>query len=712
MKNLVRLILIGIFCVVNLAASEPAVWSVNSRADVLRGEARGVSISETGAITLAPRLSEIFKTDAPYVWSSAVDRNGNVYLGTGGDGRIYRVAANGANTLFADLNELNVSALAIGKSGELYAATSPDGKVYRVASNGAAEVFFEPKEKYIWSLALMDDGSLAIGTGENGKIYVIETNEPQPEIAVLYDSSDANIITLTTDRQGNLYAGTDGNGLILRVAANGKAFALLDSPLREIHQIVVGRDDSIYALALSESAAVAPKPAPTAPTENLNAQPEPANTPEPPAKSRYDLTGAKSVIYRITSDGTSSVIWNSPNVTAFSIRANDNGDGVLVGTSDKGRIYNVGDDGRETLVLQSNENQISTIRSDGKSLLATSSNPGKLFRVAAETNSEGTYESSILNARTNAAWGRIWWRSNGNVVLQTRSGNTERPDETWSDWSQNYTDPKGAQIASPTAKFLQWRATLKGAATLSETSVAYLAANIAPEVLSIQILPTNVGLIVNPPLQIDPNIELSGIDPTVFGLPPVVNIPPRRVYQRAARAIQWTAEDRNGDRLEYAVYYREVNDANFKLLRDNLRDNFLTVDGLSLADGRYVFKIQANDSPSNPATRILAGERVSEPIDIDNTAPIVAAVGAAQTVGDKTRVVFEASDSSSRLQRAEFSVNGGEWREIYADDGISDGQRERYTVEIALQNPGEYAVTLRVFDVNGNTGNARVLTRR
>jgi hypothetical protein len=44
-------------------------------------------------------------------------------------------------------------------------------------------------------------------------------------------------------------------------------------------------------------------------------------------------------------------------------------------------------------------------------------------------------------------------------------------------------------------------------------------------------------------------------------------------YQRGARAIQWTAEDRNNDRLEYAVYYREVGETEFKTLRENLREN-------------------------------------------------------------------------------------------------------------------------------------------
>ena len=715
MKKYISFILIGLFCASGLKASEPAIWSINTRGEWLKGEAKGVSITDAGAITLAPKLSEVFKTEQPYVWSSAVDAGGNVFMGTGSDGRIYRVDASGKGAIFADTNELNVSALAIGAGGELFAGTSPDGKVYRFNASGTPEVYFEPKERYIWSLAVLSDGSLAIGTGENGRIYRVRQANAKPETSLLFDTSETHIISLATDKQGNLYAGTDGSGLVLRFTPDGKPFALLDSPMREIHQIAVGVDGSIYALALSEATST-PKttvPATTA-AENLTAATEPvvSATPEAPPKSRYDLTTAKTVIYRITPDGGNDVIWNSPNVTGFSIAANANGDGVTLGTSDKGRIYSITNDGRETLLLQSNEGQISTIQTRGNQMLATSSNQGKLYRFGAETGAEGSYESTVLNARSGAAWGRIWWRSNGSVILQTRSGNTEKPNETWSAWSANYTDSNGAQVSSPAAKFLQWRAVLKNSATLNEVSVAYLARNIAPEVLSIQILPTNVGLVANPPIQIDPNIENSGIDPTFFGLPPTANIPPRRVYQRAARALQWTAEDRNSDRLEYAVYYREIGEANFKLLRENLRENFLTIDGLALADGRYIFKITAKDSPSNPSAQVLSGERTSEPIDIDNAAPVVSAVGAPQNTGDKTRVSFEATDASSRLQKAEYSVNGGDWQEIYANDGISDGPRERYTLEIPLKNAGEYTITLRVFDANGNAGNARILVRK
>ena len=101
------------------AASGPSLWTVDSRTDVLKGDAHGVSIDQNGAITPAPRLTEVFKTGQSYIWSSAVDANGNIFLGTGGEGKIFRVDTNGKGTLFTDLNELNVSAIVIGNSGEL-----------------------------------------------------------------------------------------------------------------------------------------------------------------------------------------------------------------------------------------------------------------------------------------------------------------------------------------------------------------------------------------------------------------------------------------------------------------------------------------------------------------------------------------------------------------------------------------------------------------
>src|SRR5437588_3372126 len=235
-------------------AREPVVWEMSSRAELLRGEAHGVSVTDNGMLTLAPRFNQLFNTEQPYVWSTAIDAAGNVYLGTGHDGKIFRVTTDGKGTLLYKASELDVTALAVGGDGALYAGTSPDGKVYRVTPDGKAEVYFDPNDKYIWSLAVLRDGSLAVGTGDNGKLYRVRAAGAKPESSLLINTNQTHVMSLAVNQQGDLIAGTDPGGLVLRISPDGKAFGLYDASLREIHALAAAPDGSIYALGLSEAA--------------------------------------------------------------------------------------------------------------------------------------------------------------------------------------------------------------------------------------------------------------------------------------------------------------------------------------------------------------------------------------------------------------------------------------------------------------------------
>ncbi|HXQ72790.1 MAG TPA: hypothetical protein VN844_19990, partial [Pyrinomonadaceae bacterium] len=599
-------------------AGQPALWETSGRAELLKGDARGVSITDNGVVMLAPKLNEIYNTQQTYVWASAIDSQGNVYLGTGHDGKTFKIAANGTGSLLFDAAELDVTALAIGRDGVVYAGTSPDGKVYRIGADGKADVYFDPGDKYIWSLAVMSDGSLAVGTGDNGKLYRVRSAGASPETSLLANTNQTHVISLAVTLQGDLIAGTDSGGLVLRVSPDGKMFALFDTQLREIHALAPAADGSIYALALSDAAATARAPStpPTPqPTEGggtpstsvtitaIDESGVPIQGQTTPTRSRSDVSSARSAVFRILPDGATDVVWSSPTVTAFAIAPSLQTGSVLIGTADKGRIYSVTNDGRDTLLLQSPEGQISSLFVKNNQIYAASSNQGKLFRFGNELVSEGTYESPVRDAKLTAAWGKIWWRGTGAVEVQTRTGNGERPDATWSDWSTPYRNPDGNQISSPRARFIQWRATVRSTASsapasIEDISVAYLPRNVAPEVLSISVLPIGVGLQQMAQVAVDPNVESSGLDPSVFG--PVAPVPPRRFYQRGARSFQWQAEDRNSDTLEYAIYYRAMNEQTFRLLKDKLRENFYTIDGATLADGRYVIKVVVSDSPDNP----------------------------------------------------------------------------------------------------------------
>ena len=725
----VTLLFIGV-AVSAAYSGQPVIWETSSRAELLKGDARGVSISDTGVLTLAPNLIEVFNTEQAFVWSSAVDNQGNVYLGTGHDGKIYRVSSDGRGSLFYDAAELDVTALAVSRDGSLYAGTSPDGKVYRITSNGTAEVFFDPADKYIWSLAVLTDGTLAVGTGDNGKLYRVRAAGAKPEASLLIATNQTHVMSLAVTAQGDLIAGTDPGGLVLRISPEGKAFALFDAHLREIHALAPAADGSIYALALSDAASgrqpsvPAPAPQPTDASSStgtsvtitaIDESGAPVQSTGQPARSRTDVSSARSAVFRILPDGGADVVWSSPSVTAFAIVAALQPGSVLIGTAEKGRVYSVTNDGRDTLLLQSSEGQISSFAMQGGQVYAASSNQGKLFRFGKQLVTDGSYESPVRDAKLTATWGRIWWRGSGNVELQTRTGNGERPDATWSDWSPAVRDPNGNQITSPRARFIQWRATLRtagaaGQTWMEDTSVAYLPRNVAPEVLSITALPIGVGLQQIAQIQVDPNLESSGLDPALFGA--VAQVAPRRLFQRGARSFQWQAEDRNGDTLEYAIYYRALNESTFRLLKDKLRDNFYTIDGATLADGRYVIRIVASDAPDNPHGQALSGERLSEPVDIDNTPPVLRAVTLPESTGGRNLAVFDVTDATGKIKKADFSIDGAPWTPLFPDDGIADSGHERYSVEVPPLATGEHTISLRAFDGSGNVGTLSVTLRR
>src|SRR5690606_22638570 len=79
-----------------------------------------------------------------------------------------------------------------------------------------------------------------------------------------------------------------------------------------------------------------------------------------------------------------------------------------------------------------------------------------LYHVTGSRPQNAIWESKVLDARFRARWGQLTWRGDGRLVFQTRSGNTERPDETWSEWSSELTT--AGPIRSPEARFLQVRA--------------------------------------------------------------------------------------------------------------------------------------------------------------------------------------------------------------------------------------------------------------
>lgn len=708
-------------------AAGPVFWEISKQEDIVKGDAQGVSIAENGTITLAPNFALVYDTKEAYIWSSAADVAGNIYLGTGHEGRIFKVEPSGQGRLLYDAGELDVTALATDTQGNLYAGTSPDGKIYKIAPDGRETTLFDPPDKYIWSLAFDSASStLYAGTGDKGVIYRIDQ---AGKANILADTNETNIVSLAVNK-GNLLAGTDPSGLVLRVSPDGKTFALFDSPTQEIHSLSVADDGSIFALGinqqggrqpgagLSSSTSVSSEGVITISTdESGEAVSSSVQTADlsgmlNQSRSRSKADGARSAVFRILAEGGSEVYWSASNAVGFALKSLPNR-GVLVGTGDKGRIYSIAPDRSDLLMIQSPEDQTSTILAVGDNLFATSSNLGRLYRIGRQNVGEGRYTSPIHDAKFAAGWGVITWRGTGNVELQTRSGNTESPDVTWSDWSAPYRNGVGDQITSPRARFIQWRATLRSAAAgqaaqaaaqLQSVVVAYLPRNQAPDIASVSVLAPGISL-QEMPLAIDPSITSSGLDPQLFGV--VASVPPRRFFQKGARSLSWTASDPNDDPLVYTLMYRTVGDNQWHLLAENISQPYYTIDGNRLPDGSYLFKVQASDAAGNPSGLALTHEKATDAVEIDNTPPSIKVTGPVMNA-QTAEVTFDVADTTSRVVRGEYSVDGGQWRLIFPGDGIADSSRESYKVSVTFDRPGEHVIAFRCADSSSNVGTSKV----
>jgi hypothetical protein len=327
-----------------------------------------------------------------------------------------------------------------------------------------------------------------------------------------------------------------------------------------------------------------------------------------------------------------------------------------------------------------------------------------------------------------AAWGKIAWNmmnpAGGSVELSTRSGNTEKPDSSWSDWSAPYTSA-GQQVTSPKARYFQWRAAFKrgtnpstNAATdlLERVRVSYLQQNLRPQVVSINVLPSGLALQKTPALP-SGSVSFSsmGTDGAPLNAPRERGkekqpLPPRQIVQPGAQSFSWKATDDNDDTLEYSIFFRGEGEADWKLLEKKVTDVFYTLDSASLPDGVYTMKIVASDAPANPFGKFLIGEMVSKPFVISNGTPQLEVVNH-KISGKKVEIHFRARVPTDRILSAEFSVDGGEWFLVFPTDGIADSPQEDFQMTTLDLAPGEHAIGLRAGDSTGSTGTTKLIVK-
>jgi sugar lactone lactonase YvrE len=719
-----------------LSASQTRTWTQSEYADFEKGVIKNLSVRSDGLLSLAPRSRELTDSSAAYLWALAQDSKGNLYAAGGPGAKLYRVSPDAKASSekpkpIADLDALGIQALAVDSRDRVYAATTPDGKIYRIAGNSKPEIFYEPKAKYIWAMTFDAQGDLFVATGDPGGIDRVT---PDGKGKVFFKTNETHVRSLTLDATQNLIAGTDPGGLVLRVSPQGQGFVLYQMSKPEVTAVAAARDGSIYAAAVGTKGASAPPtpvpvPAATvavnAPGSALGGQAQSRPAPPPPASvgPPAGVSGG-SEVYRIEPNGNPTKLWSQPQDVVYAIAFDSDGR-ALIGTGNHGSLFRIESPTSYTALLTTPATQITAFQKgrDGR-LFAATGNVGKVYEIGPALEHEGTIESDVFDASMFSLWGRVSFEGRlrgGQIAMQTRSGNLDQPQENWSAWSAPVTASKGAPVASPAARFVQWKATLTAdnsghAPELESVDIAYLPKNVAPRVDEVEITPANYRF----PTPILPIAAPGGLPATLnlsplgkrsassFSVDSAANAPSMN-YAKGFIGARWSASDPNGDGLVYTVEIRGEKETQWKPLKEKTAERYTSWDSTAFPDGDYRLRITASDAPGNPPAEALTTSIESDPFTIDNTPPKITGLVATRN-GSKLEVRWRAADALSNVTKAEYSLDGGEWTIAAPVTKLSDSPELDYVLTLDAA-PGEHTLAVRAVDEFENLGVEKIVVR-
>ncbi len=421
----------------------------------------------------------------------------------------------------------------------------------------------------------------------------------------------------------------------------------------------------------------------------------------PPKRSGATPVSGANAIYRISADGRTTTLFQMAGVAFLSLAWHD--EALFAGTSGEGKVFRVVSERDVAVLAQVDQPQVLSVcaTKDDRLIIGTG-NDGRIYVAKPSRAISGTYTSAVIDARFRSTWGAATVEAEvpegAAVEFATRSGNSEKPDATWSDWTESRGAVGSIPIASPPARFLQYRLTLRGregtpGPRVREVRFPYLADNYAPSIDSITLAPAA-----------GPAAPAGGDAKKA----PPASKPATNGHVSRSVTISWKAFDPNGDTLEYELFFRGTDEKNWKQLADKLTATTYTWDTEAVPDGVYRLKVRASDRPQNPPPRTLTDELMSDPVRVDNTPPTVAVVRA--EVRDRVcTIAAEAKDAGSALAGARYSVDAGPWQPLLPADGIFDATSERIEFSTATLEPGEHTLVIQAEDSAGNVGSAKTI---
>ena len=304
-------------------AVHPGQWVHNSEADFTAGKTENAVVTNLGDVKLAASSSTLSEmpAEATIIYDLQATSTGDIYIAAGPEGRLLQRQGDKVTELLKLDNE-QIFTLDLTPQGQIIVGIS--GETSRLAvlekDNTLRTLVDLPDTRYVWDLKLR--GQIAyVATGTEGKLLKVDLSaSDKPVITELLATKQSNLLCLALGKDGQIYVGSDTDGLVYRVTENtdgpASAYVLYDADEPEIGALWVSEDGTLYVgtsdadqarpgrleaasqggqgrPAVEEAPAQSPTQQPDAPAEppkpgdlpDVAPQPKPI---EPPAEARPD----------------------------------------------------------------------------------------------------------------------------------------------------------------------------------------------------------------------------------------------------------------------------------------------------------------------------------------------------------------------------------------------------------------------------------------
>jgi outer membrane protein assembly factor BamB len=549
------------------------------------------------------KLELIHQVPEPQIYALAYVK-GTLVVGSSPNGKLYSIdPTSGASKELFDPGEAYIWCIEPLPDGSLLVGTGLEGRVYKVGLDGQGSVFFDSPDMHIRALDAAGGRILAGSAGSSARIYELTSAGVG---RALHESSFSEITAIEID---------ESKGVAWAAAVTTVLPSTAPARSTQSTQAGQGSQTSGQKETAEDDAAMA--------SVDVSFSFGPGQTPAQAARVgasevyRIERDGfvtsvrrlEREVIYALRANGKGGVhVGTGPAGRIYTL---DGGEMSLIGSVPEKQIVTL-DGAKRVMVTTTNKGavyELDVTRPESVEIRSKAGDTARFSTFGAysiEGRGVAGNKISIRFRSGNTSTPDATW-SDWQEALKAPDGPINAPAARYLQWKIEIENPSdGLAIES--------------------VRCAYVNRNVPPQIDNVTLHDPGVVFVASaypssPQVLEATNPDEYGIFNSLDN-PGARNDPGKRLFRKGYRTITWRVSDENGDDLRYTVQFRPEGARNWLRLRENLRDTSLNFDTSQLPDGRYEIRLVASDEVSNPGNGLEAA-RKDLVVTVDNSGPVI-----------------------------------------------------------------------------------------